>query len=81
MCVLTYVSVYIYVCGSIRVSIIASYLIAYFEYTGSQFIFVHTVPGGITGQPEGRVEETIYLQMNLVRYIFARADGKVAQRI
>ena len=42
---------------------------------------VNTVPGGTAGQSEGRVEETIYLQMNLVRYIFARADGKVAQRI
>ena len=43
MCVPTYVSVYIYVCGSIhvRVSIIVSYLYAYFEYTGSRFIFVH----------------------------------------
>ena len=42
---------------------------------------LYTVPGGTAGQSEGRVEETIYLQMNLVRYIFARADGKVAQRI
>ena len=44
MCVPTYVSVCIYMCRSIRVcvSIIASNLYAYFEYTGSRFIFVHT---------------------------------------
>ena len=43
MYVPTYVSVYIYVRGSIRVrvSIIASYLFAYFKYTSSRFIYVH----------------------------------------
>ena len=39
------------------------------------------MPGGTADQSEDRVEETIYLQMYLVRYIFALADGKVAQRI
>ena len=44
-------------------------------------LYVCCAGGGTAGQSEGRVEETIYSQMNLVRYILARADGKVAQRI
>ena len=38
------------------------------------------MPGCTAGQSEGRVEETIYLQMNLVRYILVRADEKISTK-